>query len=103
MKDDPIYFWISDGSAWIRLSGDACSLNSTRVKEFGRDAIRRGIRQIMVDMEECSAVDSTFMGTLTGLALRLYEIGEGKVRLLNTHPEIRKQFEALGLDQLFSF
>jgi anti-anti-sigma regulatory factor len=73
------------------------------VKTFAREKTNEGTRQFMVDMEECSAVDSTFMGTLAGIALRLRELGEpsGSLRLLNMHPEIRKLFENLGLDQLF--
>lgn len=103
MKGDPVHFWMSDGCAWIRVVGEATRWNSTQVKEFAKEKTREGIRQFMVDMEECSAVDSTFMGTLAGIALRLKELGAptGSLRLLNMHPEIRKQFEKLGLDRLF--
>ena len=43
------------------------------------------------------------MGTLAGAALRLKELGApwGRLQLLNTHPEIQKQFAELGLDRLF--
>ena len=101
MKDDPIYFWVSDGCAWIRVTGDACFLNSTRVSEFGKKMVHRGIRQFAVDLEECSGLDSTFMGTLAGIALRLRELGKGTLRVLNVQPEHEKQFRDLGLDELF--
>ncbi len=103
MKGDPVYLWMSDGCAWIRVVGEGSRWNSTEVKTFAREKINEGVRQFMVDMEECSAVDSTFMGTLAGTALRLQQLGAPTVslRLLNTHPEIRKLFENLGLDQLF--
>ena len=98
-----MHFWMSDGCGWIRVVGEASRWNATRVKEFVREKTREGVSQFMVDMEECSAVDSTFMGTLAGAALRLKELGApwGSLQLLNTHPEIQKQFAELGLDRLF--
>ncbi len=66
-----------------------------------KEAIKRGILHFMVDLEGCSEMDSTFMGTLCGLALRVTELGEGSVTLLNAHPEVRKPLENLGIDGLF--
>ena len=63
----------------------------------------RGIRQIAVDLEECTKIDSTFMGTLAGIGLHLREMGGNRVAILNVRPAQEALFQNLGLDQLFHF
>jgi hypothetical protein len=48
-------------------------------------------------------MDSTFMGTLAGIALRLREIGSGSLTVLNPNTRNLSLLENLGLDHLFSF
>ena len=64
--------------------------------------IQRGHREFVVDLEECELMDSTFMGTLAGVALRLREIGQGGLRTVNVNVRNASLFENLGLDQLFT-
>lgn len=64
--------------------------------------IQRGHRDFVVDLEECELMDSTFMGTLAGVALRLREIGQGGLRAVNVNVRNASLFENLGLDQLFT-
>jgi len=47
-------------------------------------------------------MDSTFMGTLAGVALRLRELGQGALRALNVNERNADLLSSLGLDQLFS-
>ena len=56
----------------------------------------------MVDLDACELMDSTFMGTLAGVALRLREIGQGGLRAVNVNVRNASLLENLGLDQLFS-
>ena len=49
--------------------------NSPTVKSLGDDYIASGGRLIVIDLETCSGIDSTFMGTLAGLSRRLLPIG----------------------------
>jgi len=63
--------------------------------------IQRGHRDFVVDLETCELMDSTFMGTLAGLALRLREIGQGNLRAVNVNERNTDLLENLGLDQLF--
>ncbi len=99
MKDDPIYFWFSDDCAWIRLTGDGCWLNATRVKDFGKQVIRKRTRQFIVDLEKCSGLDSTFLGILTWVALKMRE-WDGTLRVVNVPHEQQSQLRDLGLDKL---
>lgn len=64
--------------------------------------IQRGHRDFVVDLDSCELMDSTFMGTLAGLALRLREIGQGGLRAVNVNTRNADLLENLGLDQLFT-
>jgi len=64
--------------------------------------VNRGHREFVVDLRNCPAMDSTFMGTMAGIALRLREIGQGHLRVVNLNERNSDLLCNLGLDQLFS-
>lgn len=74
-------------------------MNSPAVKEFGEARIRAGTVRLVIDLEACTGMDSTFMGTLAGLASRISEIG-GKVQVTGADDKIVNSLEDLGLDFL---
>jgi len=47
-------------------------------------------------------MDSTFMGTLAGMALRLRDVGQGNLHVININERNLDLLQGLGLDQLFS-
>ena len=63
--------------------------------------IQRGYRDFVVDLRVCEQMDSTFMGTLAGVALRLRELGQGGLRTINVNDRNAGLLSSLGLDQLF--
>lgn len=89
-------------TVWVKVDGRGTFQNSPGLKEFVSQMIRRGHREFIVDLEECELMDSTFMGTLAGVALRLREIGQGELKAVNANPRNASLLENLGLDQLFS-
>jgi len=89
-------------TVWVKVDGRGTFLNSPGVKEFVKQMIRRGHRDFVVDLEGCELMDSTFMGTLAGVALRLREIGQGGLRAVNVNVRNSSLLESLGLDHLFS-
>lgn len=88
-------------TVWIKINGRGTFQNSPSVKEFTRRMIQRGHRDFVVDLEACELMDSTFMGTLAGLALRLREIGQGTLRAIHVNHRNASLLENLGLDQIF--
>ncbi len=86
---------------WVRVEGKGSFLNSGGLKEFAREMTERGYRDFAVDLRNCPVMDSTFMGTLAGIALRLNDIGEGELRVVNLNERNRDLLANLGLDQLF--
>ena len=72
------------------------------MKEFAKEMVNRGHREFVVDLKHCPVMDSTFMGTLAGMALRLRELGQGHLHVVNLNERNSDLLRNLGLDQLFS-
>ena len=88
-------------TVWVKVAGRGSFQNSPGVKEFVLKMIQRGHREFVVDLEACELMDSTFMGTLAGIALRLREMGQGNLRVTNLNERNSDLLSNLGLDQLF--
>ncbi len=86
---------------WVRVAGRGSFLESGALKEFGREMVNRGYREFVFDLEECAMMDSTFMGTMAGMALRLRELGQGHLRVIHCGERSRELLSGLGLDQIF--
>ena len=63
--------------------------------------LERGQRTFIVDLGACPVMDSTFMGTLAGIALRLREAGSGSLRVINVNERNLDLLRNLGLNNLF--
>jgi anti-anti-sigma factor len=87
---------------WVKVDGRGTFQNSPGVKEFVIQMIQRGHRDFVVDLGGCELMDSTFMGTLAGVAFRLREIGQGGLKVVNVTDRNASLLENLGLDHLFS-
>jgi anti-sigma B factor antagonist len=89
-------------AVWVRLEGKGSFLNSGSLKEFAQEMVNRGYREFIVDLQNCVMMDSTFMGTLAGVALRLKELGNGHLHVIRCGVRSRDLLSGLGLDQIFS-
>jgi anti-sigma B factor antagonist len=87
---------------WVRVEGKGTFLNSAGVKDFAKEMINRGHREFVVDLKNCPVMDSTFMGTLAGVALRLRELGQGHLNVINLCERNSELLHNLGLNQLFT-
>lgn len=92
---------INGPTVWVRVAGRGSFLNSGSLKEFAREIVNRGYREFVFDLEECVMMDSTFMGTMAGMALRLKELGQGRVHVIHCGERSRDLLSGLGLDQIF--
>lgn len=91
-----------DREVWIRVEGRGNFQGSGSLKKFVHAMIQRGYRDFIVDLAACEHMDSTFMGTLTGISQNLRELGQGSLRTLNVSPRNVELLENLGLNFLFS-
>jgi len=93
---------VSGPAVWIKVEGRGSFLNSGNLKEFAREMVDRGYREFIVDLQNCAMMDSTFMGTMAGVALRLKELGQGHLHIVHCGQRSEELLSGLGLDQLFS-
>jgi anti-sigma B factor antagonist len=92
---------VNGPAVWVRVEGKGNFLNSGSLKEFAQEMVNRGYREFVVDLENCVMMDSTFMGTLAAVALRLKELGQGHLHVVHCGQRSHDLLSGLGLDQIF--
>ena len=85
---------------WMRVDGRGTFQNSLQAKRAMQDVIAKGMTNLVVDLESCPMMDSTFLGMLTGTALKLHEAGVGSLSVLNANPRNVQLLTDLGLDHI---
>ena len=90
-----------DREVWVRIQGRGNFQGSGALKKFVHAMIQRGYREFIVDLAACDHMDSTFMGTLTGISQNLRHLGQGSLRTVNVSPRNVELLENLGLNFLF--
>ena len=93
---------VNGPAVWVRVEGKGSFLNSGNLKEFAQEMVNRGYREFVIDLQNCAMMDSTFMGTMAGVALRLKELGHGHLHVIHCGQRSRDLLSGLGLDQIFS-
>lgn len=101
-SETSILVGVAQGTVWIRVDGKGSFQNSTSLKDFSREMLARGHKRFIVDLRCCPLMDSTFMGTLAGIALKLHGVENGGVEIVNMNDRTRSLLSNLGLDQLLS-
>jgi anti-sigma B factor antagonist len=92
---------VNGPAVWVKVEGKGSFLNSGNLKEFAQEMVNRGYREFVIDLEHCAMMDSTFMGTMAGLALRLKELGHGHLHVVHCGARSQELLFGLGLDQIF--
>jgi anti-sigma B factor antagonist len=91
--------------ACIRIAGRGDFTNSIEFTTLVRELRAAGYSYFVVDLSECSFLDSTFLGALATLGLQLTEDNhdhcESGIQLLNANARIVDLLECLGVIHLF--
>ncbi|MCX6906972.1 MAG: STAS domain-containing protein [Verrucomicrobia bacterium] len=90
---------VSGQRVFVKVHGKANFQNSQPFCQFSAEIIKRGFREFVVDLAECSYMDSTFLGVLAGISLRLMPLN-GCVHLANLNPRCSETVASLGIDRL---
>lgn len=86
----------------IAVRGPGNFTVSTLLKQFAVLAIEEGCRRLVLDLRECSSVDSTFLGVLAGLAGRLKRQNQLRMDVIRLSDKLRDTLVTLGLDRLMA-
>jgi len=85
---------------FVKVVGRGSFQNSGCLKAFYQQLLKEGVIRFVVDLEACTYLDSTFLGILLGLGLKLKEAGNGLLHILNANPRNLELLKNLGLDRL---
>jgi len=89
---------------YIRVVGRGTFQNSQPLRRYALETIEQGCRRFTVDVGSCPNMDSTFLGVLAGIGLRLRQDGPtsaGHITIANVSARNLDLLQTLGLDRLF--
>ena len=99
VKDNcPILFGFLGDLVWVRVRGRGSFEVSPHLKQFADKQFEIGRKRFVIDLEECQLMDSTFMGTLLGIASRMEK--DGVLAVVNANDRNRMLMRNLGLNLL---
>jgi anti-sigma B factor antagonist len=91
-----------DGEIYIRVVGRGTFQNSQPLRRFADEMIESGCRDFVIDLAQCQGMDSTFLGVLAGVGLRLkHDALGGAIHVIHASDSQRDLMHTLGLDRLF--
>jgi anti-sigma B factor antagonist len=107
MSNAPAKMWVLAGEqfACIKISGRANFTSSIDFKTLVQELSQKGCAYFVLDLSECTLMDSTFLGVLAGFGLKAQgskgEPGKTVLELLNSNERITDLLESLGVLHLF--
>ncbi|MFN7561319.1 MAG: STAS domain-containing protein [Prosthecobacter sp.] len=92
---------------WMRVEGKGTFQNSMQAKSAFQGVMARGVRSLVVDLDRCPMMDSTFLGMLTGAALSVKTAtpppsGTEGLSVVNANQRNVQLLTSLGLDNILS-
>src|ERR1017187_1365409 len=85
---------------FVKVVGRGSFQNSGCLKAFYQQLLKEGVYSFVVDLDACTYLDSTFLGILLGLGLKLKEAGNGLLHIVNANLRNLELLRNLGLDRL---
>jgi hypothetical protein len=101
-----LFVFVSGHLACIKIAGRANFTTSIDFKTLINELNQKGFKCYILDLSECVLMDSTFLGVLAGLALKMQETRNGNghdqmIELLNPNARNLESLENLGVGHLF--
>jgi anti-anti-sigma factor len=87
---------------FVKVVGRGSFQNSSCLKAFYLQLLKEGVNQFVIDLGSCTYLDSTFLGILLGLGLKLKETGGSSLNILNASARNLELLRNLGLDRLIT-
>ena len=89
----------SDELVLVALTGSGSMNNSHVIHKFVKHMAVNGMSEVCMDMQQCTGMDSTFMGTLVLMKEELGRCG-GRLFLVNLNEANHDKLEELGVVKL---
>ncbi|MDF7823677.1 STAS domain-containing protein [Pontiellaceae bacterium B12227] len=93
-----------DHMAVIRVEGRGSFKISPSMKQFIHQVIaKKSAERIVIDMSDCTGMDSTFMGVIAGLACLIKSKPDFRFKLINLSEKNKKLLVTLGVDRVVNY
>lgn len=87
----------------VRIEGRASFQNSSGLRDFVAEMLRRGKTRFVVDFQNCASMDSTFLGVLAGAGIELRKVAPtGSIVLTRVGARNLELIRNLGLHRLLT-
>ncbi len=102
-EQEQILFACIDNCCYFKLSGELRYTNATGMDDLIERLFRQqmGCNRVVVDLNEASFMDSTYVGLLASLARYCQQQQLPRPTLFSTHTEVNELLFSLCLDQAF--
>jgi len=87
---------------WIRIDGKGSFEISGQLRDFVMRKIGTGSAQFVIDLDRCTGMDSTFMGTLLGISKEVARTTSGLLDVVNANGRNVQLLKNLGLTSILS-
>ena len=88
--------------ATFKIIGVGTFQSAVGFKATYSELLADGVNVFVLDFGECDLLDSTFLGIILGLALKVRQLAPpGHVHVIKPNDMIRSLFRGTGLDQIF--
>lgn len=84
----------------LNLKGEIDVYTSPKLKEKVIEEVEKGIKNLVINLQDVSYIDSTGLGILIGTLKRMKE-REGKLYLIFSSARLNRIFEITGLNKIF--
>lgn len=91
---------IDHSEVFLRVVGRASFAISPSLKQFGDAIVNHPCKRFVLDMAECESADSTFLGILAGLSMRLKKSAGVPMIMVNLSSKIYEAVSLLGLNRI---
>ena len=97
-----IFVQCSGNRVHVRVVGRGTFQNSQPLQQFALERIDQGQDEFVIDLGPCQGLDSTFLGVLAVIGLRLRQgRPAAAIHIVNINRRDREMLLTLGLDRLF--
>ena len=107
MSDKNVSVWVGENIVCIRITGRVNFTSGAEFKALINSLWDQGRRHLVLDLTECTLMDSTFLGVLASFGLKFSEAahvnGAASIELVNACPRVADQLDNLGVATFFKF
>ena len=101
-KEDKFLAGEFEGNIFIKLIGNSTMRNSKTLEEYLNKILTGEKKDIILDFEECNYMDSTMLGLIAKIALKIKKIWLQEIIAINLDNSILMSIKSTGIDKLLN-